>query len=71
MPQFIDHIVNRAVTVLNNQFQRGPQFVAKIGRNADRDPVQIRVTIMEPFSFCIWQFGIRAGCADLHFLTSP
>ncbi len=64
MTKFIDDVINRAVTVLNNQVHRGLQFVAKIGRNADGDPVQIRVTIMEPFSFCIWQFGIRTGCVD-------
>ena len=57
MAKFIDDIVNRTVTVLNNQVHRGPQFVAKIGRNANSNPVEFGIAIMESFAF-----GFRQGC---------
>lgn len=57
MTKFIDDIINRAVTVLDNQVHRGPQFVAKIGRNADGVPVEFCIAIMELFTF-----GFRQRC---------
>ena len=57
MAKFIDDIINRTVTVLNNQVHRGPQFVAKIGRNADGVPIEFGIAIMESFAF-----NFRQGC---------
>ena len=65
MPQFIDHIVNRAITMFHNGLHGRPQRIAKIRRNADRCPVEVRVAIMESFPFRFRQLGIYRECVDV------
>lgn len=65
MAEFIHDVVNCSITVLGNGLHRVLQFVAKIGRDTDRVPIQFGITITDSISF-----RFTEACSDLNGLQA-
>ena len=55
MSNLNQHVFDSLITVLRDGLQRGSKLVAKIGRHADRVPVEFDIPVMQSSTLCFGQ----------------